>query len=80
MSDHNPTEWNDLREARHGLANRKARWLGGKALAVILLAVVALAATSHLIDWVTPQPQSDIILHFADTAVTIPPPVKPANP
>jgi len=69
----------DLRETRHRLANRKALWVGGKALAVILLAVVALAATSHLVDWVTPQPPSGIIVHFADISITIPPSVKPAN-
>jgi hypothetical protein len=55
----------ELREIQARLYLRQSRWETPKALAMILLAVAALAATSHLIDWLRgPLPPQTIIIRM----------------
>jgi hypothetical protein len=59
-----PTSQQDLREIQARLYQRQAWWEAGRSLAMILLAVAALAATSHLVDWLSPPRSQTITVHF----------------
>lgn len=57
-----PTTEEELREAR--LANRQAVWEVPKAVAMILLAAAAIAASPRLADWIYPPRAQVITIHL----------------
>ncbi len=59
-----PTSEEELRDIQAGLFRRQMFWEGARSLAMILLAVAALAATSHLVDWVMPARVQTITVHL----------------
>jgi hypothetical protein len=65
-----PTE-DELRDAQIKLYQRQIRWETPKALAMILLAVAALAATSHLVDWLS-SPRTQTINVHLDAPLRLP--------
>jgi len=46
------------------LKQKQSRWETPRSLAMILLAVAALAATSHLVDWLMPPRTQTITVHL----------------
>ncbi len=58
------TTEDDLRDVQAALYRKQARWETPKAVAMILLASAAIAASARLADWVSPPRPQTITVHM----------------